>query len=75
MGFTADGQGFEPWDELPRQLISNQSRSTTPAPLHLHPLVYRRRIDGTTLVCRQLTAATAFYSACYNNNQDITASQ
>jgi hypothetical protein len=27
------------------------------------------------LVCGQLTAATAFYSACYNNNQDITASQ
>ena len=31
--YLAERQGFEPWDGLPRQLISNQSRSATPAPL------------------------------------------
>ena len=31
----AERQGFEPWDGLLRQLISNQSRSATPAPLQI----------------------------------------
>ena len=32
-GYLAERQGFEPWDESPRQLISNQPHSAALAPL------------------------------------------
>lgn len=48
----------------------DHSGTSSPSPTSLSK-EHRRNHLGL----RQLTAATAFYSACYNNNQDITASQ
>ena len=37
--FSAEKQGFEPWEQLPVHRISSAARSTTPASLQFHAFI------------------------------------